>query len=277
MSLEMQPRRRPARDQRGRDHDVLLLDVLGDQRGLLGLIVLRHFLGVAAGGLGLLEFLVLDRDELGAEAFDLLLGRRTHVGRGDDGAEPARGRDRLQAGDAGAHDEHLRRRHRAGRRHHHRQRAAIFGGAVDHRAVAGEIGLAREHIHDLRAGDARHQLHREGGDAGIGHGLERRVLAVGVHDGDDERALLVAGKLGGGGPAHLEHHVGVRERVGGHGRAGGGEFGVGNAGPRSGARLDRDLGAEPLHLLDRVRRRGDPIFGRVGLTRDSNAHSPVSW
>ena len=45
-----------------------------------------------------------------------------------------------------------------------------------------------------------------------------------------------------------------------HGGAGGGEFGVGNAGLRAGARLDRDVGAEPFHLLDRFRRRGDPIL-----------------
>jgi len=163
---------------------------------------------------------------------------------------------------------------RAGRRHHHWQRAAIFGGGIDDGPVAREIGLAREHVHDLRAGDARQQLHREGGDAGIGHRLERGVLAIRIHDGDDERAPLVAGKLGGGRSAHLEHHVGILEGAIGHGCAGGGEFGVGNAGFRSGARLDGDVGAEPFHLLDRFRRRRDPAFRWVDLTRDRNAHSP---
>ena len=250
--------------------------MLGDERRLLGLIVFRHFLGVAARGLGLLEFLVLDRDELGAQAFHLLLGGRAHVGGGDDGAEAARGRDRLQAGDARAHDEDLRRRHRAGGGHHHRQRAAVFGGGIDHRTIAGEVGLARQHVHDLGAGDARHQLHGEGGDAGLGHGLERGVLAIGIHDGDDQRALLVAGKLGGGRPAHLEHHVGVPDRALEHGCTRGGEFGIGNAGLRAGAGLDGDVGAEPFHLLHRFRRRGDPTFHRVDLTRDRNAHSPAS-
>ena len=47
------------------------------------------------------------------------------------------------------------------------KRAAVFAGAVDHGAIAGEIGLAGQHVHHLRAGDARHQLHREGGDAGL--------------------------------------------------------------------------------------------------------------
>ena len=56
-----------------------------------------HLLGVAAGGLGRLELLVLDGDELGAERLHLLLGRRPHVGRRHDRAQPARRGDRLQA------------------------------------------------------------------------------------------------------------------------------------------------------------------------------------
>ena len=81
--------------------------MLGGERGLLGLVLFRHLLGVAAGGLRVLEFLVLDREEFCAEAFDLLLGRGPHVSRGDDGAKPPRGGDRLQAGDADAHHEHF--------------------------------------------------------------------------------------------------------------------------------------------------------------------------
>ena len=72
----------------------------------------------------------------------------------------------------------------------------IFLGGIDHRAVAGEIGLARQHVHRLRAGDARHQFHGEGDHAGIGHLRERRLVAVRIHDGDDERALLDARELG---------------------------------------------------------------------------------
>ena len=42
-------------------------------------------LGVAAGGLRVLEFVMLDREEVSAKAFDRLPGRWTHIGRGDDG------------------------------------------------------------------------------------------------------------------------------------------------------------------------------------------------
>ena len=45
----------------------------------------HRFLGVAAGGLRVLEFVILDHQKVGAEAFDLLPGRWTHFGRGDDG------------------------------------------------------------------------------------------------------------------------------------------------------------------------------------------------
>ena len=62
-------RRRTAGDQRGRDDNVLFGDMRGDKRGLLGLIAIGHLLGVAARGLGLLEFLVLDGDEFRPERF----------------------------------------------------------------------------------------------------------------------------------------------------------------------------------------------------------------
>src|SRR5580704_17272336 len=48
--------------------------------------------------------------------------------------------------------------------------------------AAGEIGLAREHVHRLRAAAARHQLHGEVDDARIRHRLEGGLLAVGIHD-----------------------------------------------------------------------------------------------
>ena len=179
-------------NERGGDDDVLLLDVIGDERRLLRLVLFRHFLGVAGGGFRLLEFLVLDRDEFRAEALHLFLDGRAHVGRGHDGAETARRRNRLQAGDADAHHEDLGGGHGAGRGHHHRERAAEFPRRVDHRAIAGEIGLARQHVHRLRARDARHQFHGKRNKPRIGKSLDRGFIAVGIHDGGDERAFLVA-------------------------------------------------------------------------------------
>ncbi len=62
----------------------------------------------------------------------------------------------------------------------------------------------------------------------------------------------------------------------GHGGTSGGEFGIGNAGFRSGVGLDGDIGAEPFHLLDGFRRGGDPVFACVDLARYGNAHSLAS-
>ena len=71
-------------------------------------------------------------------------------------------------GDADAHHEHLGRADRAGRGHHHRKGAAIGVGGLDHRLVAGEVRLRRQHVHRLGAGDARHPLHRQRFEPGLG-------------------------------------------------------------------------------------------------------------
>jgi hypothetical protein len=183
--------RRDAGDQRGGDDDVLLLDVLGGKRRLLGLVLFRHFLGVAAGGFRLLEFLVLDREGIlplgfrpapsprGAPSVAVTTApRRRAVAIACRPATPTPITNTFAAGMVPA-------------------AVIIIGNArpnaprLDHGAVAGEIGLARQHVHHLRAGDARHQFHREGRDAGIGHRLQRGVVAVGVHDRDHQRAALV--------------------------------------------------------------------------------------
>ena len=183
-----QHRRPAARDQRGADHDVGAPQRLGDLFALPALVVLAHLAGVAAGCLGRARRRLVDGDEGGAEALDLLLGGGAHIGGEDDGAEAARRRDRLQPGDAGAHHQHPRRLDRAGRGHHHRKGAAELGGGVEHRLVAGEIGLRRQHVHRLRAGDARQQLHREGGDAGAGIGLDVGRVLQRLQHADQRRA-----------------------------------------------------------------------------------------
>ena len=169
----------------------------------------------------------------------------------------------------------LRRRHRAGRGHHHRQRPAVFGGGVDHGAVAGEIGLARQHVHRLRAGDARQELHGEASEAGIGHGAQRGVVAVGIHDGDDDRAASCSARApppAAGAPSSTTSapSSASRDDV----RAGGGIVGVEDAGLDAGAGLDRDLGAEARSdLLDGFRRCGDPRLTRFDFGSNRNFHS----
>src|SRR5665647_509780 len=54
---------------------------------------------------------------------------------------------------------------------------ANLAGSVHHRAIAGEVSLARQHVHRLRARDARHQFHRKRQKSGIGHLLDRGFVA----------------------------------------------------------------------------------------------------
>src|SRR3712207_7239392 len=46
------------------------------------------------------------------------------------------------------------------------------GRGVDDGAIARQIGLGRENVHDLRPGDAGHQLHGEGRHVRFGESLE---------------------------------------------------------------------------------------------------------
>ncbi len=159
-----------------------------------------------------------------------------------------------------------------GRGHHHRQRAAILFGGVDHRAIAGEIGLTGEHVHRLCARDARHQLHGEGDETCVRHLLERGFVAVRVHDGDDQRAFLIGGQFARCRAAHFQDEIGVLDDVVTDGRAGRLEVGVGNARGDAGAACHRNLGAERLEFLDGLRRRRDPRLMGVGFTRNGNSH-----
>src|SRR3546814_9011912 len=70
-------------------------------------------------------------------------------------AEAARSGDRLEAGDADAHDERLGGADRAGGGHHHRKGATIGARRHQHRLVTREIRLTGQYVHRLRARDAR--------------------------------------------------------------------------------------------------------------------------
>ena len=91
-------------------------------------------------------------------------------------------------GDAGADDEHAGGRHGAGGGHHHREAALEGAGALDHRAVAGQVGLAGQHVHRLGAGDAGQQFHRRGIDAGLRQSRHQVRLGKGIGDADQQRA-----------------------------------------------------------------------------------------
>ncbi len=276
-----QHRRLAPGDERGADDDVGLAQRLGDVLALAAGEILAHLLGIAARRLHRLHRLDVDDQERRAEALDLLLGGEPHVGGGDDAAETPRRGDRLQPGDAGAHHQHARRRDGTGRRHHHRHGAAELGRGIEHGAVSGEVRLRRQHVHRLRAGDARDELHGESGEPGAGIGLDIGALLQRLQHADEhgaalhqrhfvDRALALAQR-----PLHLEDDVAGAERRGGIagdlrarrliGR-------IRERAARSGAALDHHIEPHADQALGGVRRGGHAPFLRTAFLRDADLH-----
>ena len=93
--------------------------MLGQDGGDLGLFFRRQLAGVAA----LAARVDAGLDKSRAERQRLLLGFRSDVVAFGHRAQTMRGRERLQSGDAKAHDQHLGWTDRAGRRRDLRQNA----------------------------------------------------------------------------------------------------------------------------------------------------------
>jgi hypothetical protein len=268
------------RDQRGGDHHVLLLDRLGDERGLLLLVFRAHFLGVAAGGFGLFEFLVLHRDKGATEAFDLLLRGRPHVGGRNHRTQAPRRGNRLQTGDPRAHHQHTRRRDGAGRGHHHRERPAKGGGAVQHRTISGKIRLRGQHVHRLCPSDPRDQLQRKPRDPGRRHCTDEFRFGQRAHQADQglplrEDGHFIVAFAGDHRPLDLDHDICAR----------GGRFriladrgacllvgGVGERGCLAGSALDHHVKPHGNHLADGLGRSGNARLVRAPLLQYGDLH-----
>ena len=80
-------------------------------------------------------------DEGCAEAFDFILDRWPHVVRLDDGAEPSRGRDRLETSHTHSQHEHASRRHGACGRDQQREELAEPVGGEEHGLVSRNARL----------------------------------------------------------------------------------------------------------------------------------------
>ena len=248
--------------------------------GLLALVILGHFLGVAAGRLGILGGLRIDLDELAAEGFDLFLDRRTDVKGIDHGSHALRGGDRLQTGNARAQHEHAGRCHGAGGGHHHRKGAAIFGCGIKHGLVTGQIALRRQDVHVLRPTDARQQFQGECGDPCLGIGLDLGLVLQGGQVGNEDcplfhQADLVYPLVGGQRPLNLQHDVGILQRlrfVLGDGRARRDKAFIGKRSALARSGLDNDVETHSHIFLDGVRRSGNARFIRTALLRNGDFH-----
>jgi hypothetical protein len=253
--------------------------VAGDELGLRSLILVRHLGRVAARTLAFDSLHLVDEDRLGAEALDLFLDRRAHVGRGDDRAQPPRGRDRLEAGDADAHDEHARGRDRAGGRHHHRKGAAIFGGGVEHRLVAAEIGLGGQDVHRLRARDARDELERERLNAAGGISVDTGTHAERVQCRDQQRTRRDPFEGVRIGALHREHGFGAAQHLLARTDqcAGRDIIGICYGSALAGAGLDRQARAQRRELLDRLGGDGDAPLAFGLFLQDRDLHPPAAF
>ena len=135
-----------------RDDQVGRLNMLRQHRGNLGLFVCGQFAGVTAFTAGIDAGL----DKSRAQRQRLFLGFRANIVAFGDGTQTMCGRERLQSGDAKAHDQHFGGTDRAGRCRDLRQDATEMGRAKLHGVVARQRGLTGQRIHRLRPRDARH-------------------------------------------------------------------------------------------------------------------------
>ena len=259
------------RHRRRGDDDVGAPDLLG-QRGALAVELLGGQLaGVAADALGRHAGV----EEGGAQALGLFLGGGPDVVGLDHGAEPARRGDRLQAGDADAHDEHLGRRHRPRRRHEHGEELGQVLRRRQPGPVARDGRLGAQGVHALGPADARQEVEAEDGRL-LGGQRAHGVFGLGhAEEAQQCRALGQTRHVLGARWVHPDHQPGTRERrrrVGGHGRPGVGVGAVAERGLRAGAGLHADLPARADQLLDHVGDESHAALAWTGLGGDLQFH-----
>ena len=188
-----------------------------------------------------------------------------------DAAESACGGERLESRDAGTENDDLRGPDGAGRGHQQREVLVDLGGSGEDRAIAGEVGLARQRVHRLRPRDPWHELHREGGDARLCERTDHREVAVRRGEADEDRATVHRAGLVDGrrGDAQHETHpgrIGRGDQLGSRGRV----VLVREPCRLTGTSLDGDHRTEGDELTDGVRRGGDASFAGRPLTRDQD-------
>jgi len=120
--------------------------------------------------------------------------------------------------------------------------------------------LGRQHVHALRAGDARHQLHGEQGNAGLGERIEAVGVGERIEHADQGGTPFHGLDESWGGTPDGEHDIGIGNRLGvalGDLGAGGAVILVGEMRPEARARAHRDGRARFDELLDGLGRQPD--------------------
>jgi hypothetical protein len=151
---------------------------------------------------------------------------------------------------------------------------------IHHRPVSRQIGLTGQHVHGLRAGDARHQFHCQRGNARFGFGRQPVAVGIRVQDADQHGAALhqrefVASFGGGRRMPHLQHDIGVG--IGGSGVRSDLRTGIGRPCPGS-RRRRRPRSRQPSPAPDPCTSSPCPAMPRPGA-RSFGVPSiwPFSW
>ena len=265
---------------RGRaDDDIDVLQVFGEAALLFGAFVVGERTRIAAFACGA----DAEVEELAAERLDLLACFRTHVEAFDLCAQALGGRDRLQAGDARAHDQHLRGPDRAGRGGEHREEPRRQLRGDQHRLVAGHAGLRTEHIHRLRARGARQLLQRERDDPARGDRFATRAVGLRLQDAEQHRTRLHPRDRIRGRRLHARDDIGVgdrRLRIIDQLRTRVGIGLVREVRVATEAALDPHRGAGGNEFLAGFRRQRDALLARRGFARntqdDRHASAPMA-
>ena len=125
----------------------------------------------------------------------------------------------------------------------------------------------------MGAGYTRQELHRERGDAGFRHRLNRVLMAVRVDRRDEERAGLEMRDFLRIRPSHFQHQIGAERFFRGNKpRAGGLIVPVEEARLAARATLNGNVRPQADEFLDRFRGRRDARFSRVGFRGRSDQH-----
>ncbi len=211
--------------------------------------------------------------ELTPHRLDLIGDLLPRIERADHGPQAVGRADRGQPGHPGSHHEHRRRWHLPGGSDLTGEQTTEVRGRLDHRAVPPEVGHRGQHIEGLRARDAGHCVHRQGGDAA----RPQRLHQVGIQRGRQERnqdlpaaqALLFTHR----GRIDAEDDVAVirllrPDDLG----AGGGRRPVGGSRGRAGPGLDGHVIPEGTQLFDGLGCRRGPARAGWGLLGHNDAH-----
>ena len=267
-----QQRGRPPGHRGGGDQDVGPRDVRRQRLLLPYGAVLRQLARVAAGALDHVEAEV---EEPGPHRLHLVGRGGPHVVGLDDGAEPARGGDRLQARDPGAEHQDLGRRDGARGGHEQREEPRQPHRRLEGAPVAGDERLGGQRVHRLGPRDARDELHGQRRHPGRLQGADAVQLAGPGDEPDGDRARAQPGHLGRQQRPDVRHQVGALQHVTaehvGTGRA---VVVVGGQGSLARSGLDAHLVALPDQERDRLRRQGDPPLTRPRLGRNADQHDP---